>query len=134
PVCTRLWAISARWTLRPDILLNEVSGKSGEDHFDWLGSGDDWLPTSHPQEWMARPGSAADGRMDFLTVFFHEYGHALGLEHSHDAHDLMATTLTPGVRRLPSPDDMALFATVNSLADEAAGTPQPATFSLRTVS
>ncbi|MDP2228907.1 MAG: matrixin family metalloprotease [Moraxellaceae bacterium] len=110
------------------LTLDSSTDTNGAGHgwyFDWLGSADDWLPTSHPQEWMARPGSAADGRMDFLTVFFHEYGHALGLEHSHDAHDLMATTLTPGVRRLPSPDDMALFAAVNTLAEAGGDTPQP---------
>lgn len=48
-------------------------------YFDWQGPGDDWLPTSNPYEWMARPGSAAEGRMDFLSVFMHEYGYALGL-------------------------------------------------------
>jgi predicted Zn-dependent protease len=40
--------------------------------------------------------------MDMLSVLLHEYGHALGLEHSQDTHDFMGATLTPGVRRLPS--------------------------------
>jgi predicted Zn-dependent protease len=31
--------------------------------------------------------------MDMLSVLLHEYGHALGLEHSADAHDFMGTTL-----------------------------------------
>ena len=33
----------------------------------------------------------------------------LGIEHSADNHDYMATTLTPGVRRMPSADEMALM-------------------------
>ena len=47
--------------------------------------------------------------MDMLSVLLHEYGHALGLEHSADARDFMATTLTPGVRRLPSADELTLM-------------------------
>ena len=44
-----------------------------------------------------------------LSVLLHEYGHAMGIEHSADNHDYMATTLTPGVRRLPSADELALM-------------------------
>lgn len=62
---------------------------------------EEFLPTSNPLEWVAKPGSAAEGKMDLLTVLLHEYGHALGLEHTADAHSLMATTLQPGIRRLP---------------------------------
>lgn len=47
--------------------------------------------------------------MDMLSVLLHEYGHALGIEHSADNHDYMATTLTPGVRRMPSAEEMALM-------------------------
>ena len=43
-------------------------------------------------------------------MLLHEYGHVLGIDHSADNHDYMATTLTPGVRRLPSPDELALMA------------------------
>ena len=63
---------------------------------------EDFLPTSNPLEWIAKPGSEAEGKMDLLTVLLHEYGHAMGLEHTADTHDLMATTVLPGVRRLPS--------------------------------
>jgi Bacterial Ig domain/Matrixin len=71
---------------------------------------EDFLPTSNPNEWVAKAGSDADGKMDMLSVLLHEYGHALGLEHSVDAHDFMATTLTPGMRRLPSADELAFMA------------------------
>ncbi|MDP2226720.1 MAG: hypothetical protein Q8J78_04515 [Moraxellaceae bacterium] len=62
------------------ITLDSSTDSNGAGHgwyFEWLGSGDDWLPTSDPQEWMARPGSAADGRMDVRIVFPHQYGHAI---------------------------------------------------------
>jgi VCBS repeat-containing protein len=69
----------------------------------------EFLPTSNPNEWVAREGSAAYGKMDMLSVLLHEYGHALGIEHSADSHDYMATTLTAGVRRMPSAAELALM-------------------------
>ena len=48
--------------------------------------------------------------MDLLSVLLHEYGHALGFEHSSDPHDFMGTSLTAGVRRLPTADEMQLMA------------------------
>ena len=78
-----------------------------------------WLPTSNPNEWVARAGTAAEGKMDMLSVLLHEYGHALGIEHSSNAHDYMATTLTPGMRRLPSSEDMQLMAQLAAEAREA---------------
>jgi hypothetical protein len=70
---------------------------------------DEFLPTADPSVWKARPGSAAAGRMDMLSVLLHEYGHALGLAHSADPHDFMAATLQPGERRLPTADELALM-------------------------
>jgi VCBS repeat-containing protein len=70
---------------------------------------EEYLPTSNPYEWIAKEGSDAYGKMDLLSVLWHEYGHALGLDHSSDSHDLMAATLSPGVRRLPSADTLAEF-------------------------
>lgn len=65
---------------------------------------EEFLPTSNPNEWVAKPGSEAEGKMDMLTVLLHEYGHTLGLDHSAEAHDFMAATLQPGVRRTLSVD------------------------------
>ena len=75
----------------------------------WLNN-DDYLPTSNPNEWIAKAGSAAADKMDLLSVLLHEYGHALGFEHSSDPHDFMGTSLTAGVRRLPTADEMQLMA------------------------
>jgi hypothetical protein len=79
---------------------------------------EEYLPTSNPLEWIAKPGSAAEGKMDLLTVLLHEYGHALGLEHTADAHSLMTTTLQPGTRRLPSAEELDLMAGLLGLAKE----------------
>jgi hypothetical protein len=69
----------------------------------------EYLPTSNPYEWVAKEGTAAYGKMDMLSVLLHEYGHALGIDHSADNHDYMSTTLTPGVRRMPSAEELALM-------------------------
>ena len=91
------------------------------------GSNEEFLPTSNPNEWVAKAGSEAAGKMDMLSVLLHEYGHALGIEHSADSGDFMATTLTPGVRRLPSAEELALMAQlvgeIKSASDGAPDTP-----------
>lgn len=46
------------------------------------GQNEEWLPTSNPNEWVAKAGSDAAGKMDMLSVLLHEYGHALGIDHS----------------------------------------------------
>lgn len=51
---------------------------------------EEWLPTSNPNEWVAKAGSAAEGKMDMLSVLLHEYGHALGIDHRR-----IATTTWP---------------------------------------
>jgi hypothetical protein len=55
---------------------------------------------------LALAGSTAEGKLDLLTVLIHEMGHALGLDHASESHDVMAAVLTPGERRLLD-DDMA---------------------------
>ena len=62
-------------------------------------SNEEFLPTSNPNEWVAKEGSAAYGKMDLLTVLLQEYGHVLGIDHSSDSHDFMALTLQTGIRR-----------------------------------
>jgi len=47
--------------------------------------------------------------MDMLSVLLHEYGHALGIDHHADSHNYMGTTLTPGMRRMPSAEELALM-------------------------
>ena len=57
--------------------------------------------TASPNEFVAAPDSSAAGKLDLLTVLIHELGHVLGLGHADNVHDEMATTVTPGLRRLP---------------------------------
>lgn len=64
----------------------------------------EFLPASNPNEWVARPDSTAEGKMNLLTILLQEDGHVLGFEHNHDAHDFMASTLQPGVRPTLSVD------------------------------
>jgi Matrixin len=90
----------------------------------------DYLPTSDATVWQAKAGSAAAGKMDMLSVLLHEYGHALGLEHSGNGADFMAASLQPGVRKLPSSEELALMSQLvaqlkaeQGAADAAALTP-----------
>ena len=53
-------------------------------------SNDEFLPTADANIWKAKAGSAAEGKMDMLSVLLHEYGHSLGLEHSTATSDAMA--------------------------------------------
>ncbi len=86
----------------------------------------EYLPTSNPNEWVAKAGSAAAGKMDMLSVLLHEYGHALGIDHNPDAHDYMGTTLTAGIRCLPTPDELALMGQLVAQAKAMlASTPHP---------
>ncbi|NDI86594.1 zinc metalloprotease [Undibacterium crateris] len=71
---------------------------------------DEFLPTSNPDVWIAKAGSAADGKMDMLSALLHEYGDALGIEHSGDDGDFMVTSLQPGERRLPGSEELSLMA------------------------
>ncbi|MCX7149090.1 MAG: matrixin family metalloprotease, partial [Rhodocyclales bacterium] len=88
----------------------------------------EFLPTANPYEWIAKAGSEAAGKMDMLSVLLHEYGHALGFEHSANSQDFMATTLQPGVRRLPSTEELALMAQLvgeikGDMVDASSNTP-----------
>jgi len=38
-----------------------------------LDNSDEFLPTADPTIWKAKAGSAADGKMDMLSVLLHEY-------------------------------------------------------------
>jgi hypothetical protein len=85
----------------------------------------EFLPTSNPNEWVAKVGSPAYGTMDLYTVLLHEYGHALGLDHSPDSHDFMAATLQPGVRHVLSEADLAEITQLAGLPAPEPGQPLP---------
>ncbi|MDX1251080.1 MAG: matrixin family metalloprotease [Gammaproteobacteria bacterium] len=86
---------------------------------------EEYLPTADANVWKAKPGSEAEGKMDMLSVLLHEYGHVLGIEHSADRHASMAATLQPGVRRLPTADELALMAyLVGEVKSGLTGTPE----------
>jgi Bacterial Ig domain/Bacterial cadherin-like domain/Matrixin len=86
----------------------------------------EFLPTADPTIFKAKAGSAAADKMDMLSVLLHEYGHALGLEHSVDSRDFMAASLQPGERRLPTADELSLMARLVAQLKVADGSlPQP---------
>jgi VCBS repeat-containing protein len=58
---------------------------------------------------LADPNGAAAGKIDLLTVLMHELGHVMNLGHVSSAVDgtrLMAGSIDPGIRRLPSVLDL----------------------------
>ena len=62
-----------------------------------------------PWQFTALDGSAADGKIDLMTVLMHELGHVMGLGHISSAVDgtrLMAGSIDPSIRRLPSALDL----------------------------
>ncbi len=95
---------------------------------------DEFLPTSNPDVWIAKAGSAADGKMDMLSVLLHEYGHALGIEHSGDDGDFMAASLQPGERRLPSPDELSLMARLVAALKQTSADPTASSLPVSNVS
>lgn len=59
---------------------------------------------------MASQGGQPGGRqMDMLSVLLHQYGHALGLEHTAEAGDFMKASLQPGMRKMPSAEQLTLM-------------------------
>ena len=77
------------------------------------------------EEYLAQTGSATASKIDLLGVLIHELGHVLGLEHSEDAHDEMAATVSPGLRRLLGNDER-VYATGIGQTVYAATTVSPA--------
>jgi hypothetical protein len=85
------------WNARITLDSNAAGHGWYVDATPWSVS-DDYLPTSDPNLWLAKPGSGAEGKMDLLSVWLHELGHAAGLDHTASGAGLMGATLLPGQR------------------------------------
>jgi hypothetical protein len=126
----------------PDQILAQTTGVGGDGivNLDMDAAGYGWfvdltpdnneefLATADPNVWLAKPGSAAEGKMDMLSVLQHEYGHVLGLDHSADNHDAMGATLKPGERRLWTAEERVLISQLSAklqAQDTSAESQQP---------
>ncbi len=112
----------------PGTVLGQItrSGDVYQIDFDINATGVGWFIDSTPYEddeftpisgaaLSAPSDSPASGRVDLLTVILHEIGHVLGLPDLAAVlypDSLMTGTLSPGIRRIPTSDDV-----VWSLAD-----------------
>ena len=70
---------------------------------------EEFVPSASPWQLQAASGSAAEGKIDLMTVLMHELGHVMGLGHVSSAVDgtrLMAGSIDHGIRRLPSSLDL----------------------------
>jgi hypothetical protein len=67
--------------------------------------------------WTAPAGSVAAGKLDLLTVMIHEMGHVLGLDDVLRDDAAMSAYLRPGVRHLPSADDLGQWLATHSSTD-----------------
>jgi VCBS repeat-containing protein len=79
---------------------------------------------STPWQFTALEGSVAAGKIDLMTVLMHELGHVMNLGHVSSAVDgtrLMAGSIDPGIRRLPSALDLGM----PSAQSSAVSTQQP---------
>jgi len=75
---------------------------------------EEFAPGDAFNEFKAPTGSIADGKIDLLTVLIHEMGHAMGLNHVAGDDDVMVPYLIPGVRRLPTLDNIGMTLTSGS--------------------
>jgi Matrixin len=133
PACIKMFKLGI--DNLPSGVLGEVQGQgtSAKLTLDTNAAGHGWfvdttpddnsefLATSNPNVWIARAGSAADGKMDMLSVLLHEYGHVLGLDHSDGNDDAMAVVLQPGVRKLWSETDLAKLNEIKYLQSTQSG-------------
>ncbi|SPP65339.1 matrixin family metalloprotease [Nitrospira lenta] len=74
---------------------------------------EEFVVGANPWQFTALEGRAAAGKIDLMTVLMHELGHVMGLDHVSSAVDgtrLMAGSIDPGIRRLPSALDLGAVA------------------------
>ncbi|HEU6455810.1 MAG TPA: Ig-like domain-containing protein [Roseateles sp.] len=91
------------------------------------GGGWGWFVDATPEQaqefsatlsntWVAPAGSVASSHVDLLTVMIHEMGHVMGLDDVIDGTSVMSAVLQPGMRHLPSSQDVAHWLTLQQSA------------------
>jgi hypothetical protein len=99
-------------------LLLDVNAAGYGWHIDATPGLNEEFANSGYGQLQAQSGTAAEGRIDLLTVLLHEMSHALDFDHDDGSeHSLLSEELAPGQRHLPEADVDLQFSADGGMLD-----------------